>query len=85
LHDFGGVLIRDTKPIKVAFTGYQFFPGFEGKEETICMIQAYIGRTARESLVTDGVLFTVLAFHFFPMVISSVLLFIDTFSQFAGF
>ena len=72
-------LIRDTKPLKITFTRCQFFPGLEGKNEIIGMVQAHICRTAPESLVSYGVLFTVLTFHFSAMVISSVLLFIDTF------
>jgi hypothetical protein len=43
------------------------------------MVQADICRTAAKSLVSDSLLFTVLAFHFFRHGNSSVLLFIDTF------
>jgi hypothetical protein len=61
----GVLLIRDTKPLKETFTGDQFFPGFEVKNERIGMVKAHVCRTAPESLVSNGVLFTVLAFHFF--------------------
>jgi hypothetical protein len=57
--------IYGIKPLKVTFTGGHFFAGFESKNEIIGMVQAYISRTAPESLESYGVLFTVLAFHFF--------------------
>jgi hypothetical protein len=72
-------LIRDTKPLKVTFTRAQFFPGLEGKNEIIGMVKAYICRTAPESLVSYGVLFTVLTFHFFRHGNFLCSLFIDTF------
>jgi hypothetical protein len=78
--DYGGVfLIRDTKPLKVTFTRAQFFPGLEGKYEIIGMILTHICRTAPESLVTNGVLFTVLTFHLFHHGNFLCSLFIDTF------
>jgi hypothetical protein len=43
------------------------------------MVETDICRTAAKSLVSDGILFTVLAFHFFRHGNSSVLLFIETF------
>jgi hypothetical protein len=60
-----GFLFRGIKSLKETFTGYQFFPGLKFTKEIISRVQAHICRAARESLVTNGVLFTVLTFHFF--------------------
>ena len=72
-------LICGSKPLKVTFTRVQFFSGLEGKNERIGMVKAYICRTAPESLVSYGVLFTVLTFHFFRHGNFVCSLFIDTF------
>jgi len=61
----GIILFLEIKPFKVTFTGALFFPGPEGKNEIIGMVRTYIGKTTPECLVSYGVLFTVLAFHFF--------------------
>ena len=58
-------LFRCTEPLKVTFTRDQFFPGLEIKNERIGMVKAYVCRTAPKSLVSNGVLFTVLTFYFF--------------------
>jgi hypothetical protein len=73
------MLFRGSKPIEITLTGYQFFSGFEVAKEIVGMVEADICRTAAKSLVSDGVLLTVLAFYFFRHGNSSVLLFIDTF------
>ena len=77
-------LIRDKKPLKITFTRGQFFPGPEGKKEGIGMVQAYVCRTAPEPLISYRVLFTVLTFHVSTIIMSSVPLFIDTFSGVPG-
>jgi hypothetical protein len=58
-------LIRYTKPLKVTFTRGQFFPGLEGKKETVGMVHAHVSRTAPVSLVPCGILVAVLTFYFF--------------------
>jgi len=72
---------RDLIPLKITFTGNQFFTGLEIKHELIGMIQADVCGTAPESLKADCVLLTVLAFHFFRHSIFSHLPFIDTFCR----